>query len=102
MHISYISTWVKLRYNKLGSPIEFKHLVALNLFVFGKYNIIYYLFLIFNATRYLNLIGEPNILHLSTVPKFYPSTLHQIFSLESHLLLHSYNCEIDLASIYFR
>ena len=62
-------------YSKLGFPIEFKYLIALNLFVFGKYNIIYYLFLIFNATRYLNLIGKPNILQLGIVPRFYPSTL---------------------------
>lgn len=50
------------RYSRLGSPIEFKHLVILNLIVIGKDNNIYVLLV--NATKCSNSIGEPNVLHL--------------------------------------
>lgn len=55
--------WQNLdRHSRLDSPIEFKHLVVLNLIVIGKDNTIH-VFLV-NATKCLNSIGEPNVLHL--------------------------------------
>ena len=45
-----------LRYNTLGSLIEFKHLFVLNLIVLKKDNTI--LILLVNATKNLNLIRK--------------------------------------------
>ena len=52
----------KLRYTQWGSPFEFKHLIVLTdkaqeVLSFLRTNE-------FNAAMFLNLIGEPNILHL--------------------------------------
>lgn len=59
--IGYVKR-AKLRYTQWGSPIEFKHLIVLTdkaqeVLSFLRTNE-------FNAAMFLNLIGEPNILHL--------------------------------------
>ncbi len=46
----------------LGSPIEFKHIIAFNLIILGKDNII--CFSLGNASMCLNSIGKPNVPNL--------------------------------------
>ena len=48
---------------KLGFLIKFKHIFILNLIIFEKYNIIY--FLLDNISMYLNSIKKPNVSNLN-------------------------------------
>ena len=48
--------------NTLDSPIEFKHIIILNLIILVKDNMIYIVLL--NASMYVNLIGKYNVLYL--------------------------------------
>ena len=50
-------------HDTLGSPIKFKHIAALNLFILGKGDNA--CTLLVNLTKCLNLIGETNVLYLS-------------------------------------